>query len=153
MLSTFIPAIILVFNVVFCRTFFVLFKFVIVLSVLRCVASYYLFKFVLGLWCLKPLSTIFQLCRGRSILLSEETGVPGENHPPDAIHWQTLSNNIVSSTPRLSGILTHNVSGDRYRLHTIRSQPRLPQSPLWYLQAILMLVWKMFPEDMLSYSS
>ena len=46
----------------------------------------------------------------------EETGVPGEKHWPDASHWQTLSHtfNIVSSTPRMSDISTHNVSGDRH---------------------------------------
>jgi hypothetical protein len=33
-------------------------------------------------------------------LLVEETGVPGENHRPIANHWQTLWNNVVSSTPR-----------------------------------------------------
>jgi hypothetical protein len=27
------------------------------------------------------------------------------------VTWQTLSHNVVSSTPRLSGIRTHNVSG------------------------------------------
>ena len=43
----------------------------------------------------------------------EDTGIPGENHRPAAIHWQTLSNNVVSSTPRLGGIRTQNVSGDR----------------------------------------
>jgi hypothetical protein len=36
-----------------------------------------------------PLSTIFQLWR--SVLLVEETGVPGEKHKPVASHWQTLS--------------------------------------------------------------
>jgi len=36
----------------------------------------------------------------RSVLLEEETGVPGENHRSPAIHWQTLSHNVVSSTPR-----------------------------------------------------
>ena len=36
----------------------------------------------------------------RSVLLVEETGVPGENHRPLASHWQTLSHNVVSSTPR-----------------------------------------------------
>ena len=30
----------------------------------------------------------------------EETGVPGENHQPVASHLQTLSYNVVSSTPR-----------------------------------------------------
>ena len=34
----------------------------------------------------------------RSVLLVEETGVPAENHQPVAIHWKTLSHNIVSST-------------------------------------------------------
>jgi hypothetical protein len=35
-----------------------------------------------------------------SVLLVEETGVPGENHRPVASHRQTLSHNIVSSTSR-----------------------------------------------------
>ena len=38
----------------------------------------------------------------RSVLLVDETWVPRENHRPAAIHWQTLSHNVVSSTPRLS---------------------------------------------------
>ena len=50
----------------------------------------------------------------RSILLVEETGVPGENHGPVASHRQTVSHNVVSSTPRMSGIRTHSVSGDRH---------------------------------------
>jgi hypothetical protein len=33
-------------------------------------------------------------------LLMEETGVPGENHWYTANYWQTLSHNVVSSTPR-----------------------------------------------------
>jgi hypothetical protein len=33
-----------------------------------------------------------------SVLLLEETGVPGENQRPVASHWQTLSHNIASST-------------------------------------------------------
>ena len=36
----------------------------------------------------------------RSVLLVEETGVLGENHRPAESHWQTLSHNVVSSTPR-----------------------------------------------------
>jgi hypothetical protein len=42
----------------------------------------------------------------RSVLLVEETG---ENHGPAASHGQSLSHNLVSSTPRQSGIRTHNV--------------------------------------------
>ena len=49
----------------------------------------------------------------RSVLLLEEIGVPGENHRPVSSHWQTLSHNVVSSTPRISGfelITTHNLA-------------------------------------------
>ena len=48
----------------------------------------------------------------RSVLLVEETGVPGEDNGPAASHWQTLSHNVVSSTPR-----TVNFSSDRPWLH------------------------------------
>jgi hypothetical protein len=36
----------------------------------------------------------------RSILLVEETGVPGENYRPVTSHCQTLSHTAVSSTTR-----------------------------------------------------
>ena len=35
-----------------------------------------------------------------AVLLVEETGVPRENQRPVASHLQTLSHNVVSSTPR-----------------------------------------------------
>jgi hypothetical protein len=36
-----------------------------------------------------------------SVILVEETGVPGENHRPIVSHWQTLSPNVVSYTNTL----------------------------------------------------
>jgi hypothetical protein len=50
----------------------------------------------------------------RSVLSMEETGVPRENYRHAASHCQTLSHNAVLSTPHLSGIRTHNFSGDRH---------------------------------------
>ena len=35
-----------------------------------------------------------------SVLLVAEIGISGENHWPAASHWQTLSHNVVLSTPR-----------------------------------------------------
>ena len=49
-----------------------------------------------------------------SVLLVAETRVPRENHRPAASHWQTLSHYVVSSTPLMSEIQTHNISGDRH---------------------------------------
>ena len=84
--------------------------------------------YILSRWCYSIWPTNYQLVFSAtfnnisvmswpSILLMEETGVPGENYRPVASHWQTLSHNVVSSTPRLSGTQTHNISGDRHWLH------------------------------------
>jgi hypothetical protein len=54
----------------------------------------------------------------QSVLLVEETRVPWENHKPVASHWQTLSYNVALSTPRLSGIRTHNISSCKPNYHT-----------------------------------
>ena len=72
-----------------------------------------------GLWCLTPLSTIFQLYLSwQSGILVEENRVTGENHRPVASHWQTLSQNVVSSTPRHEWDSNSTFSGDRHWLHS-----------------------------------
>jgi hypothetical protein len=43
-------------------------------------------------------------------LIDEGNRSTGENHRPVASHWQTLSHNVASSVPRMSGIRTHNFS-------------------------------------------
>ena len=52
----------------------------------------------LGSWCWNISAISY-----RPVLLSEETGVPGENHRPAESLWQTLSHKIVSSTPDFLG--------------------------------------------------
>jgi hypothetical protein len=45
----------------------------------------------------------------RSVLLVKETEIPGENLRPVASRCQTLSQNVVSSTPRHERVSSHNL--------------------------------------------
>ena len=74
----------------------------------------------LGLWCLTPLSTIFQLYHGSQFYWWRKPVYLKKTHQTAAGHWQTLSHNVVSSTPCLNGIWTHNISGDRHWFHTYK---------------------------------
>jgi len=53
----------------------------------------------------------------RTVVLVEETGVPGENHWHVASHWQTLSHNVVSSTPRYERGSYSQLNGDGHWFH------------------------------------
>ena len=72
----------------------------------------------------------------RSVLLVEETAVPGEKHRTVASHCQTLSHNVMLYREHLAmnGVWTHNLSGLSQVVvnpTTIRSRP-----PLLHLMVI-----------------
>jgi len=65
-----------------------------------------------GLWFIvfNDIFNTISVISWRSVLLVQKTGVPWENHRPVASHCQTLSHNIVSSTPH-SNVIGDNVCG------------------------------------------
>ena len=75
--------------------------------------SPYFVVWLVGLWCLMPLSTIFQLYHGGHFYWWRKPEYPEKTTALSQV-TQTLSYNVVSSKPRLSRVQTHNVSGDRH---------------------------------------
>jgi hypothetical protein len=63
-----------------------------------------------GLWCLTPLSRMFQLYRGGQFYWCRKPKKTTD------LPQVTDKHNVVSSTSRLSEVRTHNVSGDRLRV-------------------------------------
>ena len=94
-----------------------------------------------GIWFMVPNATfnIISVISWRSVLLVEETG---GYHRPFASHWQTLLHYMVSSTHRLCGIQTYNVSSDTittaptfYKLDQIINQSKIIKicNIIWYI--------------------
>ena len=54
----------------------------------------------------------FSVISWQSVLMVEETEVPGENHRPVAGNWQTLSHSVYRVHLAISRIQTSNFSGD-----------------------------------------
>jgi hypothetical protein len=90
--------------------------FVVLALLYNCHFERWLFESVFGLiggrgtvmWYIATFNNI-SVISWRSVLLVEVIRVPGESHRPVASRWKTLSHNVVSSTPHLSG--------DRHWLH------------------------------------
>ena len=62
-------------------------------------------------------NNISVIYRGGEYLLMEGTGGPGENNQLSLVTDKLYHYNVVSKTPPLSRIRTHNFSGDSNRLH------------------------------------
>jgi hypothetical protein len=91
------------------------------------------------LWCLTPHSVISWW----SVLLVEQSGVPKETHRLVVGHWQTLTHNVISSTPRneLTSLVVISINCTT----TIWSRPRRPPLKNWILHIvsiILCMIWK-----------
>jgi hypothetical protein len=70
-----------------------------------------------GLWRLTLQPTIIKLYGDGQFYWWREPEYSKKAHRPVASYWQTLSLNVVLSTPSLSSIRTQIVSGDRHWLH------------------------------------
>ena len=65
----------------------------------------------LSLWCLTPLSTIFQLYRGGQFYWWRKPEYPEKITDLSQVTEKLWSHIVASSTPRLKGIRTHNFRG------------------------------------------
>jgi hypothetical protein len=68
---------------------------------------------MIGHGCLTSLSTIFQLYRGGEFYWWRKPEYPEKTTDQSEV-TEKLYHNVVSSTPRLSGVRTHNISGDKH---------------------------------------
>ena len=100
-----------------------------------------------GQWCFNTIFNNISVRSWWSLLLVEETRVPRENHQPAASHGQISSHNAVLITPRLSGIQTHNISGDKHWLYRYLETQLLYNHGHNGPHSILCILHSFFSED------
>ena len=66
-----------------------------------------------GLWCITPLSTIFQLYPGGQFYWWRKPEYPGGKNT-DVLQVTDKSHNVVLSTLHISGVRSHNFRCDRH---------------------------------------
>jgi hypothetical protein len=72
-----------------------------------------------------------------SYIVVEETGVPGENHRPVASPWQTLSQNVVSSTLTTLAMIGTGSCKFNYHMITTMMAPKVH----WWMSEWTIMSW------------
>jgi hypothetical protein len=98
---------------------------------------------------------IISVLSWRSVLLVEETGIPGENHQPVASHWQSLSHNVCVCVFHVNLFIVHVVENYPnaknknliiWSWFTVKKRPsnfwRKKYVAKWYTCTINKLTWK-----------